>query len=35
MTETKPPQAKKPGWWKRFGNGLLELVALVVYKGPR
>lgn len=28
-------EPKKPGFWKRLGNGLMELIANVLYKGPR
>lgn len=28
-------ETKKPGFWKSVGNALVELVANLLYQGPR
>lgn len=37
MSEPAPQPATQPpaGFWRKFGSGLLELVAQILYQGPK
>jgi len=35
MADTKPAPPKKPGWWRRVTDAALEILANMIYQGPR
>jgi hypothetical protein len=34
-SNTKQPEEKHDGFWKKLGNGLAEIIGQLIYQGPR